>query len=72
MSTTVYVRLLDESVDVWRPAAAEDLGGGRFRLLAIIDEDIGDEPWEFPPGTTVECEPQVLDDGEVLVATRAI
>jgi hypothetical protein len=31
---TIYVRLLDEGVDVWRPVSAETLGEGRYRIVS--------------------------------------
>jgi hypothetical protein len=70
--TTVYVMLVDEGVDVWRPVPATNLGNGQYQLLAPDDYDPDDESWEFPPGTTVECHPQMLSDGVVLVATRVV
>lgn len=53
-TTTVYVELLDEGVQVWRPTEAEVLGEGRYRLIAGNDYDEGSETWAFVPGT-VEC-----------------
>ena len=48
---TVYVRLLEEGVDVWRPVPAVWLGGDVFELSdAPIPED---EVWEFAPGSRV-------------------
>jgi hypothetical protein len=52
MARRIYVRLLDEGPDVWRPVEARDLGGGLFEIL-------GSQPsgqnWEFPPGAFVRC-----------------
>lgn len=67
--TTVYVMLVDEGVDVWRPVQATDVGDGQYRLLPMDDDVPKDETWEFPPGATVECEPRMLSEGVVLVAT---
>lgn len=45
----IYVRLLDEAVDAWRPVQAVDLGAGRYR--------IAEQPHEasacFGPGSRV-------------------
>lgn len=41
---TIYVALLDEGVDVWRPVAAEHLGSDLYRL---IDETPAGEVWEY-------------------------
>jgi hypothetical protein len=68
--TTVYVKLLDEGIDVWRPVPAEDFGESRYRLLPTDSYDPDDETWEFLPGTAVVCEPRQLSDGIYLVATR--
>lgn len=69
--TTVYVKLLDEGVDVWRPVPAEVLGQRQYRLLPTDNYDPDDEIWEFLPGTAVICEPRKLSDGICLVAIRA-
>lgn len=65
--TTIYVKLLDEGVDVWRPVVATRLASGSYR----IDErsvDIEDEMWEFMPGTAVKCVERRLSGGVHLVA----
>lgn len=67
-TTTVYVELLDEGVQVWRPTEAEVLGEGRYRLIAGNDYDEGSETWAFVPGTVVRCEELDLGDGLVPVA----
>jgi hypothetical protein len=54
---TIYVALLDEGVDVWRPVEAEELGSGRYLILGQVPED---ERWEFPPGTIVRVEMKML------------
>lgn len=48
---TIFVRLLGEGVEVWRPVRATSLGGSVFR----IDETAvpADEDWEFQPGALV-------------------
>ena len=67
----VYVRLLDEGTDVWRPVRATALPDGTFRLLDL--EPNGDDPiaetWEFSPLTKVRCVTRKFaDGGEGLVA----
>lgn len=69
--TVVYVQLLDEGTDVWRPVPATDLGNGRYQLLATDDYDPKDETWEFPDASVV-CEPRMLSGDVVLVATRLV
>lgn len=62
---TVYVQLLLEGVDVWRPVEAKDLGGSLYRLVGAKPED---EIWTFAVGDVVKCEDRRLNDGTCLVA----
>ena len=65
----VYVRLLDEGTDVWRPVRATALPDGTFRLLEPNDYDPDAEKWEFPPLTKVRCVTRKFTDGgEGLIA----
>ena len=53
---TIHIRLLDEPVEVWRPAQAFALGSDRYRLA---DQDVpADEAWEFQPGEEVVIRPR--------------
>ncbi len=64
----VHVKLLDESVAVWRPVAAEVAGEAVYRITGDPSDD---EQWEFGTGTLVHCENHRFDDGtEGLVATK--
>jgi hypothetical protein len=56
---TIYVRLLRESIDVWRPVEAESVSDA-FR---IVTPRPGDEQWEFQPGDVVRCEKKMLTRG---------
>lgn len=65
----IHVRLLGESVDVWRPVDAIEVHDSLFR----IDDQpvpIEDEPWQFHPGDLVRCESVVSDDDSILVAVE--
>ena len=65
---TVYVALIGEGVDVWRPVAARELTPGAYLLEGTVPSD---ETWEFLPGQLVECEPRSFPEGESgLVAVR--
>jgi hypothetical protein len=64
---TIYVELLSEGVDVWRPVQAEQQPDGTFRLPDHTPEG---ESWRFPPGSNVRCALQNLADGSALVATE--
>lgn len=65
--TTVYVELLDEGVDVWRPVSAREIQPGRYLLEGSMPDL---ERWAFQPGETVECEFRELSEGSALVVTR--
>jgi hypothetical protein len=66
---TVYVELLDESVDVWRPVQAELESDHVFRLPHAAPAG---ETWRFPPGSRVRCELRNLSDGQHLVAAELL
>lgn len=63
---TVYVQLLDEAVDVWRPVVAVAEADDVYRLP---DAAPTDGRWEFSPGARVRCESREFDGEVVLVAT---
>ena len=65
---TVYVKLLDEGTDVWRPTPAEPLGEMTARLVAPPNFDEQGEHWEFPPESTVKYESRMLSGEKVFVA----
>jgi len=67
---TVYVRLVNEPVDVWRPVAAESLSENVFRLLEGSIPD--DEAWAFEPGDEVVVEARDREGERVLVAVARV
>jgi hypothetical protein len=69
---TVYVSLLDEGVDVWRPVHAVR-SGDTFRLVdSTPDGTHEDERWAFPADSLVRCETRRLSGGPVLVAVARL
>jgi len=66
-TTTIYVYLVGEGVDVWRAVAAESLGQSLYRILPAEDKE-ATEVWEFQPGDIVRCEQMSFSEGEGLVA----
>ena len=60
----VYVRLLNEGTDVWRPVRATALADGTFRLREPNGYDLNAETWEFPPSTKVRCVTRKFTDGD--------
>lgn len=69
---TIYVYLLNEGTDVWRPTQARRVAGMRFEVLATTDYDPEIEVWQFEPGCVVECEERVIGGQLSLVAIRAV
>lgn len=59
---TIYVFLLDEGVEVWRPVKALKLKDNTYLILSnqIVPRD---EEWEFEPGTTVIAEEKSFQSG---------
>ena len=56
----IFMPLLGEGTDVWRPVEAKQLSHGRYRVLGEASDD---QTWEFAPGSTVRCVPKVFADG---------
>ena len=69
--TTIYIRLLDEGTEVFRPTSAEPAGDGLFKVLPTSNYNPQDEKWEFVPGSLVKCVNRKLEGEEALVAVNA-
>lgn len=65
----IYVALLDESVEVWRPIVAELLYDHVYKI-AEQPYDRDSERWEFEPGDEVICSDVEADDGLIVAAVR--
>jgi hypothetical protein len=59
-SDQVYVRLLNEGTEAWRPVPAIRLADGLYRLSGTR---VDDEEWEFESGTLVRCVHDRFSDG---------
>ena len=68
MVNTIYVRLLREGVQVYRPVPASQIALDVYVIGAYEDYDPEDEEWEFLPGTHVVVEKRVLEGETVLAA----
>ena len=66
----VYVRLLEEGTEVFRPTEALPLGNDLYRVLATTDYDSEDEVWEFPPGSIIRVVKRRFKDGVFVVAVK--
>jgi len=65
----IFVRLIDELVDVWRPVRAERLDDDRYRIVEQqYDRDT--ERWQFEPGDRVVCELIDSSEGTFIAAVR--
>jgi hypothetical protein len=64
--TTVFVRLLDEGTDVWRPVSARRMSASTYQLSEEPAPE--EETWSYPPGEIVVAELKTLSEGRVLVA----
>jgi hypothetical protein len=58
---TVFVPLVGEGIEVWRPANAVRVGPELFRLMGPVPEG---ETWEFNPGEVVQCAMRVFFGGK--------
>lgn len=57
----MYMPLLNEGTDVWRPVEVTPLYGGVYRVEGPMPAD---EEWAFAPGTVVDCRWKTFSDGE--------
>lgn len=74
MNLTIYVKLLNEDVDVWRPVLAEmEKDTNSFLILPFPANSIPQgEQWEFKPGTRVLIKEINLENKIVKVASKEI
>ncbi len=68
----IYVALLNEGLEVWRPVKALQLSDSKYKILEDNEYDKESEQWEFPPGTTVMCEKKKIKDGVIKAAVSKI
>lgn len=65
--TTIYVKLLEEGTDAWRPVDARRVAGSQFVITTPRPDG---EVWEFETGSMVQCEQRRLQDGLFDVAIQ--
>ncbi len=66
----VYVKLMDEGIDVWRPVESSLVAEPNIFRLANTDSSTEGGTWEFRPGSLVEVEMKTINDEELPVAVR--
>lgn len=66
---TIYVALLDEGIDVWRPVVARQVSADTYLILdQNYDREV--ETWEFEPRTLVRCRKEQRNGRQIRVATE--
>jgi hypothetical protein len=69
-TTIIFIALLNEGTDVWRPVLAACAHDDVYR---IIGEQPEGEDWQFLTGEMVRCRQQTFADGETgLVAQEKV
>lgn len=71
---TIYVKLLNEDIEVWRPVIAEKNPSNlTYKLLSYPGgEYINDETLEFGLGSVVICEEKVLEGKKEKIAIKKV
>ncbi len=69
---TVFVRLLDEGVNVFRPIISRRVGKDIYLLMHVKSPSYEDESLEFTVGATVKVERQLFEGKSVLVAVKLV
>jgi hypothetical protein len=69
-TNTIYVKLLDEDIDVWRPVlAVKDNIKNAYLILDIPENTMPqNEVWEFKPGSLVIVKEHEAGGEKILVA----
>ncbi|PXW87826.1 hypothetical protein C8R34_10974 [Nitrosomonas sp. Nm84] len=70
MNIILYVRLLNEGVEVFRPVSATQVAPNVFVLDGADSYDPEDEEWEFPPGSRISTVERMMEGNRVLIARR--
>ncbi|QDK45632.1 hypothetical protein DOM22_10965 [Bdellovibrio sp. ZAP7] len=70
MIETIYIKLLDEDLDVWRPVKAKQCANEfEYQILTEREGNFSnEEEWEFSPGSFVRVEEKVLEGKACKVA----
>jgi len=58
---TIYIPLVDEGTEVWRPVQATHLAGDLYRVNGYMPAN---EEWAYAPGAIVRCERTTFKGGE--------
>ncbi len=66
----IFVKLLDEGTNVYRPVNAEKLAENIYMILNNNAYDRDSERWEFEPGASVKTEGMILE-GELSIVAKS-
>ena len=69
MLETIYIPLLDEGTDVWRPVPVERAADGGLRIVGEMPED---ENWAYKPGEIVFAREHHFADGKTAQAAYGV
>lgn len=69
MATTIFMPLLNEGTDVWRPVNATPVSSDTYRIEGEMPDD---EEWAFLPGSVVRCVDKTFTGGNVGVTAVAL
>jgi hypothetical protein len=70
MNVVVYMPLVNEGTECWRPVYARRVTSDIYEVAASHESD--DEQWAFPSGSRVRCRAQVFSDGKTGLAAFEI
>ncbi len=68
----IYIPLLNEGTNVWRPTEGEKIFDMIFKVLPTPNYDPENELWAFPPGTLVRCIYESKSGETILVAIEKV
>ena len=72
MKKMIYVSLLNEGTQVYRPVPAYEIGNDIYKIDGFEMYKPEVETWEFLPGTYVLVQQKVLQGESVLVAIKEV
>lgn len=64
----IYIRLLDEGTNVYRPTQGVMIEDLIFKILPTDNYNPEDEHWQFTPGKIVRCKKELVEGNELLIA----
>lgn len=72
MKSEIYIQLVNEGTEVWRPTKGLKLEGDLYKILKTNNYNSEDENWEFKPGSIVKCKFRIISGSKCLVAIERV